>query len=74
MGGACLSISCFVSILQTEVLKENLKKADKEIAELDQLIDQVRAVMHREIDVVKHSPALLQLIRDLDGIEAPNAY
>lgn len=55
-------------------MKENLKKADKEISELDQLIDQVRAVMHKEIDIVKHSPGLLQLIRDLDGVEAPNTY
>ena len=59
---------------QVDVLKENLGKAEEEISELDHLIDQVRAVMHQEISTVKHSPALLQLIRELDGIEAPNSY
>ena len=59
---------------QVDVLKENLGKADEEISELDQLIDQVRATMHREIDIVKHSPSLLHLIRELDGVEAPSSY
>ena len=56
------------------MLKENLGKAEEEISELDHIIDQVREVMHQEIGVVKHSPALLQLIRELDGVEAPNSY
>ena len=59
---------------QVDVLKENLRKADDEISELDSIIEQVRSVMHREIGVVKHSPALLELIRELDGVEAPPTY
>lgn len=55
-------------------MKENLRKAEEEISELDYLIDEVRGVMHQEIDTVKHSPALLKLIRELDGVEAPNSY
>ena len=68
-----LFITC-LSHSQIDVLKENLRKADEEIAELDQLIDQVRAAMHREIDVIKHVPSLLRLIRELDGVEAPSSY
>ena len=60
--------------LQVEVLKENARKAEEEVDELDRLVDQVRSVMHREIDTVKQSHALLKLIRDLDGVEAPNSY
>ena len=56
------------------MLKENLSKAEEEVSELDHIIDQVRDVMHQEIGMVKHSPALLQLIRELDGVEAPNSY
>ena len=64
----------YVFSWQIDVLKENLSKAEEEISELDHIIDQVREVMHQEIGVIKHSPALLQLIRELDGVEAPNSY
>ena len=64
----------YVFCWQIDVLKENLGKAEDEISELDHIIDQVREVMHQEIGVVKHSPTLLQLIRELDGVEAPNSY
>ena len=57
-----------------EVLKENARKAEEEVDELDSLVDQVRAVLHKEIETVKLNPALLKLIRDLDGVEAPSSY
>lgn len=55
-------------------MKENVSKAEEEVSELDHIIEQVREVMHQEIGVVKHSPALLLLIRELDGVEAPSSY
>lgn len=61
-------------LLQVEVLKENVRKAEEEVVELDQLVDQVREVMHREIEIVRQSPSLLKLIKELDGVEAPGSY
>ena len=55
-------------------MKENARKAEEEVDELDRLIDQVRNVMHKEIETVKQSHTLLKLIRELDGVEAPTSY
>ncbi|KAL5490737.1 hypothetical protein EMCRGX_G015914 [Ephydatia muelleri] len=56
------------------VLKENVAKADLEIAELDKLVDHVREVMRSDLELVKGSPQLLALLREIEGNEAPQNY
>lgn len=56
------------------ILKENVAKADMEIAELDKIVDHAREVMRGDIELIKRSPQLLNLLRELDGNEAPQSY
>eukprot|EP00731_Ephydatia_muelleri_P023623 Em0015g1206a len=63
------SASCKIA-----VLKENVAKADLEIAELDKLVDHVREVMRSDLELVKGSPQLLALLREIEGNEAPQNY
>ena len=92
------------------MLKENVAKADLEIAELDKLVDHVREVCHlipavfghflfsfclyifvhfgyyciflytfgqvmrSDLELVKGSPQLLALLREIEGNEAPQNY
>lgn len=55
------------SVEKVGILKENIQKADREIAELDKLIETVREAMHGSMELVKQSPLLQKALTEIDG-------
>lgn len=55
------------SVEKVDILKENIRKADEEIAELDKLIDIVREALHNSLDLVQQSPHLMKALKEIEG-------